>query len=87
MELDKSAQVRIMASWTISEYDRLFRNHPPTEPNAPRRDELEVMARETDHSPAAIKAQWDDARSAVLGNKTAASDGLLGYLRRRGWLR
>ena len=75
-----------MASWTIGEYDRLFVSHPPTEPHAPRRDDLEEMTRDIDRSAAAILAQWDDARSAVLGSKTAASQGLLGYLGRRGWL-
>ena len=75
-----------MAAWTISEYDRLFRDHLPTEPHAPRRDELEEMTRDIDHSTAAILAQWDDARSAVLGSQTAASQRLLGYLGLRGWL-
>ena len=76
-----------MASWTTSEYDRLFGGHPPTKPHAPRRHELEEMARDIDNSAAAILAQWNDARSAVLGSKTAASQGLLGYLDLRGWLR
>ena len=75
-----------MASWTISEYDRLFRDCPPNAPHAPRQEELVEMARQTDHSPAAIRAQWDDARSAVLGGKTAASQALVGYIERRGWL-
>ena len=75
-----------MAIWTADEYQRLFSDHPPTEPHAPRRDELEVMSHEMDHAPDAIKAQWDDARSAVLESKSAASQGLLGYIGRRGWL-
>ena len=72
--------------WTTREYDRLFRDHPPTEPNAPSGDALDELAAASDRSAKAIYAQWGDARSAVLNNQTAASGQLLGYLRRRGWL-
>ena len=72
--------------WTTREYDRLFRDHPPTEPHAPSGDALDELAAASDRSAKAIYAQWDDARSAVLNNQTAASAQLLGYLRRRGWL-
>ena len=73
-------------AWTTSEYERLFRDYPPTEPHAPAGDDLERLADSFERSPKAVFAQWDDARSAVLDNQTAASAQLLGYLRRRGWL-
>ena len=76
-----------MAAWTLSEYDRLFRDNPPTEASAPHGDALARIARELDRSTGAIAAQWNDARSAVLNSKTAASEQLLGYLERRAWLR
>jgi hypothetical protein len=72
--------------WTTREYDRLFRDHPPTQPHAPLGGELDALASEFGRSTKAVFAQWDDARSAVLDNQTAASGQLLGYLRRRGWL-
>ena len=75
-----------MAAWTLSEYDRLFRDHPPTEPTAPHGDDLARIARDLDRSTGAIAAQWADARSAVLESTTAASEQLLGYLQRQGWL-
>jgi hypothetical protein len=76
-----------LTTWTTSDYDRLFRDLPPTEPNAPHGDDLAAIANDLHRSTGAIAAQWDDARSAVLGSKTAASAQLLGYLGRRGWLR
>ena len=73
-------------AWTTSEYNRLFQDRPPTQPHAPSGDELDALASEFGRSTKAVYAQWDDARCAVLKNKTAASGQLLGYLRRRGWL-
>ena len=61
-------------------------HYPPTEPHAPAGDDLERLADAFERSPKAVHALWDDARSAVLNNQTAASMQLLGYLRRRGWL-
>jgi hypothetical protein len=75
-----------MKPWIEPDYDRLFRDHPPTEPSAPRGDDLARLAAELGRSTGAITAQWDDARSAVLRSRTAASEGLLGYLARGGWL-
>ena len=73
--------------WTTGDYECLFRDHPPTEPNAPGGDDLEALATTLRRSTGAVRAQWSDARSAVLNSQTAASSQLLGYLRRRGWLR
>lgn len=75
-----------MTNWIEPDYERLFRDHPPTEPAAPRGDELLRIARDLGRSTGAISAQWDDARTAVLGGHSAASQGLLAYLRRRRWL-
>ena len=73
-------------AWTTSEYERLFRDHPPTKPHAPGGDDLAALAWEFGRSTGAVNGQWQDARSAILNNKTAASSPLLGYLRGRGWL-
>ena len=64
-------------TWTMSDYDRLFRDHPPTEPTAPHGDDLATIASDLHGSTGAIAAQWNDARSAVLRSKTAASGQLL----------
>lgn len=72
--------------WTTTDYERLFRDHPPTEPHAPRGEDLDALATTLQRSTGAVRAQWDDARSAVLNSQTAASTQLIGYLRRRGWL-
>ena len=73
-------------TWTMSEYEHLFRDHPPTEPHAPAGGDLERLADAFGRSPMTVHAQWDDARSAVLNSQTAAGTHLLGYLGRRGWL-
>jgi hypothetical protein len=75
-----------MTNGVEPDYDRLFRSHPPTEPAAPRGDDLQRIARDLGRSTGAISAQWDDARSAILGGRSAASEGLVSYLARRGWL-
>ena len=72
--------------WTTREYDRLFRDHPPTEPHAPSGEILDELAAASGRSAKAVLAQWDDARSAILNSQTAASAQILRYLRRRGWL-
>lgn len=77
---------RRTANWTDTDYDRLFRDHPPTEPIAPKGGEAAHLAIDLGRTTGAISAQWNDARSAVLGQKSAASQGLRAYLRRRGWL-
>jgi hypothetical protein len=72
--------------WTEAEYEELFREHPPTEAACPTRDESVAMGAGLRRSPGAIKAQWNDGRSLVLGHVSAASVGLRDYLVRRGWL-
>ena len=74
-------------AWTISQYDLLFRDHAPSLPHAPAGTDLDELAGVFGRSAKAVRAQWDDARSAVLDNRTAASTQLLVYLRRRGWLK
>ena len=69
-----------------AEYEAIFRDHPPTQPTPPARSECESLAAQFGRSPEAISAQWDDGRSLVLGQKTAASARLADYLARRGWL-
>jgi hypothetical protein len=76
-----------MGPWTRREYDRLFRDYPPTEAHAPTRVEAEGIGHELGRTTGAIVAQWDDARSLILGNKSAASLQLRDYLRDMGWLR
>jgi len=75
-----------MRRWNEAEYDVLFRNHPPTSPDAPDLGPRRAIARTIGRTPEAVAAQWDDARSAVLGSATVASEGLRDYLRRHGWL-
>jgi hypothetical protein len=73
-------------AWTVRDYDRLFRDDQPTQPHAPSNEALDEMAAEFGCSPKAVRAHWDDARSAILHNRTEASAQLRDYLRRRGWL-
>ena len=62
----KERRPNMAGAWTMSEYEHLFRDHPPTEPHAPAGDGLERLADAFERSPKAVHAQWDDARSAVL---------------------
>jgi hypothetical protein len=75
-----------MRRWNEAEYDVLFRHHPPTSPHPPDLGASRAIGRTIDRTPAAVIAQWNDARSAVLRNATAASQGLLDYLRAHRWL-
>jgi hypothetical protein len=75
-----------MPTWDESKYEILFRDRPPTQPSAPTREECELLGRQLGFSPGAITAQWDDGRSAILHQKSAASRRLRDYLVRRGWL-
>ena len=75
-----------MRRWNEAELDVLFREHPPTRPNAPDLATCRAIARTIGRTPDAVIAQWNDARSAVLGSSTAASQGLLDYLRAHRWL-
>jgi hypothetical protein len=75
-----------MRRWNEAELDVLFREHPPTRPNAPDLATCRAIARTIGRTPDAVIAQWNDARSAVLGSSTAASQGLPDYLRAHRWL-
>jgi hypothetical protein len=75
-----------MRRWNEAEYDVLFREHPPSRSNAPDLAACRVIARTVRRTPDAVAAQWNDARSAVLGSSTAASRALLDYLRARQWM-
>ena len=75
-----------MARWTAPAYEAIFAANPPTEPRAPTRAEAADLGARLGFSPGAILAQWNDGRDLVLGNLSAASEQLRGYLRRRGWL-
>jgi hypothetical protein len=75
-----------MRRWNKAEYRLLFRDHPPTNAHAPELGACESIAASINRTPGAIAAQWGDARSAVLGNATAASRGLRAYLQESGWL-
>jgi hypothetical protein len=69
-----------MRRWDERQYDVLFGDHPPTEPQAPTADECAVLGRSLGRSSEAIRSQWDDGRSLVLGHATDASSGLRDYL-------
>jgi hypothetical protein len=73
-------------SWQEADFDLLFAAHPPTSARAPKPNEARAVARTLRRSTGAVRSQWDDARSAVLNNQTAASRSLREYLARRGWL-
>jgi hypothetical protein len=75
-----------MRRWTETEFEILFRGHPPTSSHAPDLAASRAIARTVKRTPEAVAAQWDDARSAVLGSRTAASIPLKEYLARRGSL-
>jgi hypothetical protein len=71
------------ARWSAGEYDTLFANHPPTRPVAPTIHEARRIADRLRRSTGAVRSQWDDARSLILGNETAASVELRSYVERR----
>lgn len=73
--------------WAEADYERLFRDHPPTEPYAPTGTELARIAQDIGCSEGAAAAQWDDGRSSLLGHRGATSVALATYLRARGWAR
>jgi hypothetical protein len=70
--------------WRDDEYDVLFERHPPDRAKAPTHIESRVIARRLGRTTGAVQSQWDDARSVVCGNKSAASRSLRAYLGRRG---
>lgn len=75
-----------MRRWNEAEYEVQFRSNPPVMPTPPDLGATRAIARTIGRTPAAVIAQWNDARSAVLGSSTAASSPLIAYLRARGWL-
>jgi hypothetical protein len=75
-----------MRRWTESEYRELFREHPPTDARCPAAGECTALGSSLNRTSGAIRSQWNDGRSAVLGQRSAASGGLRDYLVRRGWL-
>jgi hypothetical protein len=75
-----------MRRWNEAEYDVLCRDYPPTSHRAPDLATCRAITRTIRRTPDAVLAQWNDARSAVLGSSTAASQGLLDYLRAHRWL-
>ena len=75
-----------MRRWSESEYELLFRNHPPTDRHAPTATECAGIGSSIGRTAGAIASQWDDGRSLVLGQRNAASAGLAAWLSLRGWL-
>ena len=73
--------------WRDDEYDLLFTAHPPDRAKAPTEIESRVIARRLGRSTGSVRSQWDDARSAACGNKSAASQALRDYLARHGFVR
>jgi len=69
--------------WSTRDYDILFANHPPTHPRAPTLIEARRIADRLRRSTGAVRTQWDDARSLVLGNPTAASFELRSFVAER----
>jgi len=71
--------------WSTRDYEILFANHPPTHSRAPTLVEARRIADRLRRSTGAVRTQWDDARSLVLGNPTAASFELRTFVAER-WL-
>jgi len=69
--------------WSAGDYEILFADHPPTLPTAPTIPEARRIADRLRRSTGAVRSQWDDARSLVLGNRTAASDELRSFVAER----
>ena len=69
--------------WSMRDYEILFANHPPTHPRAPTIIEARRIADRLRRSTGAVRTQWDDARSLVLGNPTAASVELRSFVAER----
>ena len=73
-------------AWTDSDFGVLFDRHPPTEHWSPTDAWCTTVGQRLRLPRYAVKAQWDDARSLVLGAESGASDQLRAYVGRRGWL-
>jgi len=75
-----------MAEWLEPEYDELFAAHPATDERAPTLEEAAALSLTSRrHTAAAIRAQWDDARSFLLGQRNASSEALRDYVVGKGW--
>jgi len=72
--------------WSEREYEALFRDNPPTEPRAPSTGECAALGHSLGRTSDAIRSQWGDDRSLVLGHANDAARELRDYLVRRGWL-
>ncbi|MEO8230321.1 MAG: hypothetical protein ABI628_11255 [Chloroflexota bacterium] len=72
--------------WRDDEYDVLFQAYPPDRAKAPTMIESRSIARRLGRSTGSVRSQWDDARSVVCGNKSAASRALRDYLARGGFV-
>jgi hypothetical protein len=77
----------MLERWSTAEYDVLFADHPPTHSTAPTVIEARRIANRLRRSSGAVRSQWDDARSLILGNRTAASRELRTYVEGRWPLR
>jgi hypothetical protein len=75
-----------MRRWSESEYEVLFRNHPPIDHWAPDLAECRAIAKVVRRTPDAVLSQWSDARSVVLGHTNDASRSLVDYIQRRRWI-
>jgi hypothetical protein len=74
-----------MPGWTIRDDAVLFADHPPIQSVAPTEAECDALGLRLGRTRGAVSAQWNDARSLVLGSKGAASQGSA-RLRSRPWL-
>lgn len=74
-----------MRRWTDGDFARLFRDHPATG-TTPTTAEFAALARELDRTLDAVRSQWHEAHSLVLGSRDHASRPLREYLATRGWL-
>ena len=69
--------------WSTNDYEVLFANHPPTHRQAPTVIEARRIADRLRRTTGAVRTQWDDARSLVLGNPTMASLELRSFVAER----
>lgn len=69
--------------WSVQDYEILFAKHPPTLATAPTVTEARRIADRLRRSTGAVRSQWDDARSLVLGNATMASVELRSFVAER----
>lgn len=76
-----------MMRWNETEYAALFGIYPPDQTKPPSLNECRSLAGTKRHSPEAVLAQWNDARSFILGQVSAASSGLQSWLTQQGYTR